>query len=291
LTVGALNRATASRTDLSGKGVNVSVALRQFGLESVAVGFVAGLYGRVLLEGLRDWGLTCDFIEVSGETRSNITVIDSVAGVTTKLNEPGPEVTDDDIAALHARLRERVAADDVCVFSGSLPPGAPVDTYARLIDTVHERGGTAVLDTSGPAFRAGCAAAPDWIKPNHIEAAELTGLPLNGENDLVAGLRAILAQKPRRILLSMGERGAAFADESCVWLASPPAIREISAVGAGDSAMSAALWAWLRGLPADDILRWATASGTAAAMLDGTVMPSLTQVRSVYEQVALKRLA
>ena len=56
LLIGALNRATSSRVDLSGKGVNVSMALREFGLESIMTGFVAGQSGRVLVEGLRAAG-------------------------------------------------------------------------------------------------------------------------------------------------------------------------------------------------------------------------------------------
>jgi 1-phosphofructokinase family hexose kinase len=294
LTVGTLNRARHSRTDYSGKGINVSVALRELEVPSVAMGLIAGVYGQVMLAGVRAWGLECSFLEVPGETRSNITVIDEARGVTTKLNEPGPTASDETIAAFEALLSARLQEGDGCVFSGSLPPGAPDDTYARLVRAAHQRGAWATLDTSGPAFRIGCLAAPEWVKPNQIEASELTGLPFDNDEQIAAGLRAVLALGPGRVLLSLGDRGAAYAEASpgglAIWRATPPTIREISAVGAGDALHTGGLWAWMRGLPADEVLRWATASGTAAAMLDGSQMPSFEQIKAVYARVWVTRL-
>ena len=243
LVIGELNRASSSRIDLSGKGVNVSVALRIFDVQTTLLGISAGVFGRMLVDGLRAQGFACDFTDVAGETRSNVTVIDDATGVTTKLNEPGPMVTERDLATLMERLAARVVAGDLCVFSGSLPPGAPVDTYARLMRVVQARGGAAVLDTSGPALAAGCAAHPEWIKPNVDEAAELVHLPFAEVEDLAPGVRAILALGPRRVLLSLGSRGAVIADGQGVWWAQPPGIVEISAVGAGDALMAGALWA------------------------------------------------
>ncbi len=290
LVVGGLNRATSVRTDLSGKGVNVSLALRQFGVESVILGIAAGVTGRVLVEGLRARGFVCHFDEVVGETRSNITVIDDATGVTTKLNEPGPTVSVADLDTFEHSLAGRVGVGDVCVFSGNLPPGAPPDTYARLIAAVHGRGALAALDTSGAALAAGCAARPDWIKPNAEEAAALVGMPFGAPEEWLRGTRAILALGPRRVLLSLGSRGAIYADDASVWYGQPPAIREVSAVGAGDALMAAALWAWSRGMPAEEIVRWAVASGTSAAMEDGSAGPNIAQAQEVYASVRILRL-
>jgi len=199
-------------------------------------------------------------------------------------------VTEDNLRALEERLLGRVRTGDLCVFSGSLPPGAPADTYARLIAGVHGRGGLAALDTSGEALAPGCAARPDLIKPNEIEAEALISRSLAGMEALVASLAALLALGPQRALLSLGSRGAAYADGAGMWLAEPPRISEVSAVGAGDALMAAALWAWSRGLPAGEIVRWAVACGTAAAMEDGTAMPTLERVEKMYAQVNVTRL-
>jgi 1-phosphofructokinase family hexose kinase len=290
LVVGALNRATRARTDLSGKGVNVSLALSKFGLPSVMMGLAGGVMGRVLVEGLRERGYECDFLPVAGEARSNITVIDDAAGVTTKLNEPGPTVGDADLAAFAVRLVERVQRGDGCVFSGNLPPGAPAESYARLIATVIARGAWAALDSSGAALAPGCAAGPALLKPNAEEAEGLVGYALDHEDAWARAAAAILARGARRVLISLGSRGAVYADGAGVWHAQPPAITEVSAVGAGDSLLAAALWAWQGGREAAEIARWAAAAGTAAALEDGSAGPDPARVREVYAQVRVKQL-
>lgn len=288
--IGTLNRATRSRVDLSGKGVNVSMALREFGLESVMTGFVAGRFGRILAEGLREAGYATDFLEVPGETRSNITVIDDASGVTTKLNEPGPTVAEGDLRALEGLLAGRLRAGDLCILSGRLPGGAPDDTYARLVRLLGAGGIRVVLDSSGEPFRLGCAAGPDLVKPNAAEARELLGRAVAPGSRLAGDLQSMLALGPRRVLLSLDARGAAWASAAGAWFAEAPAITEVSGVGAGDALLSGALWAESQGLAAPEALRWGVAAGTAAAMGQGSAMPARNLVREVYEEVRIRAL-
>jgi len=290
LAVGELNRAVSSRTDLSGKGVNVTIALSRLGLESVMLGFSAGAYGRVLEQGLVDMGYTCDFVEVPGETRSNVTVIDDATGITTKLNEAGPQIDEAGIRAFENRLEQKLKSGDLCVFSGSLPPGAPVGTYARLIRLCHKQGAITALDTSGPAMAIGCQANPGLVKPNGIEAAEMVSMPFETPDQWLNGVQAIRRLGPERVFLSLGSRGAVYADDTTTYWCQPPKIQEVSAIGAGDSAMAGTLWAWLQQKPTQEIARWGVAFGTAAAMQDGTAIPQRTQVYAVYEQTTVTAL-
>jgi len=294
LRVGELNRATSSRMDLSGKGVNVSMALRAMGIESVVMGICAGLSGRILVDGLRQAGYDCDFLEVEGETRSNITVIDEATGVTTKLNEPGPNVTEADLAGFQCRLTERVREGDLCVLSGSLPARAADDTYRRLVRALAVRGAIVVLDSSGEPLRLGCGARPFLVKPNVVEAGHLLGLdvPDGGEiEDLPGALVRIRALGPERVLLSLDRRGAAYTDGEGVWFGAAPRVREMSAVGAGDALLSGALWAYLQGLPADEMVRWGVAAGTAAATVQGSAMPSWGLIERMYARMRVERIA
>ncbi len=289
LALGAVNRATATRTDLSGKGVNVSLALRALGAPSVMTGFVAGASGRILVEGLRAQGHACAFLEVQGETRSNITVIDLATGTATKLNEPGPAVTPEDLARLEGHLLGLVRPGDICVFCGSLPVGAPVETYAQLIRALHAAGVRSALDASGPALKTGCAARPWLIKPNALEAQELLGRPLE-EGRWAEAIAAMRALGPERILLTLGARGLIWAAGEALWWAEPPAIREVSNIGAGDAALAGALYAQEGSLPAPEVARWAAATGTAKALCDGTQMPPRALVEEIYAQVRVRRL-
>lgn len=285
---GAVNRAVSSRLDLSGKGVNISIALRQLGVESVMLGFAAGTFGRALVEGLEAQGYHCAFVEIAGETRSNITLIEDETGRSTKLNEPGPPVTEGDLAALEERLCALLAPGDLVALAGSLPPGAPEDTYARLIAAAHAQGAHVALDTSEAALRAGCRAAPELIKPNEVEAQALLGRPVG--RDLVGALRALRALGPQRVLLSRGAAGAAYCDGEDCWQATPPTITEVNNVGAGDAALAGALYAWAAALAPQEIARWAVAVGTATAQTDGTTFPARAAVQEVYSRVLVERL-
>lgn len=127
LTVGQINRAQLVRLDVGGKGFNVSRALLELGTPSLALGVLGGATGEMLRRGLEELGIAGDFVFVEGETRQNLTLLDESTGLYTKVNEAGPQWTQDTVESLLAKVRERVAPDDVWVMAGRLPPGAPPD--------------------------------------------------------------------------------------------------------------------------------------------------------------------
>jgi 1-phosphofructokinase len=290
LNIGEVNRAEASRIDLAGKGVNVSIALRALGLPSVIMGLAGGMMGQVLVQGLTERGLICDFIPIGGETRSNITVVDRENHVTTKLNEPGPVVSLAEIDQLLERMITLLHPGDICVFCGSLPPGAPVETYARFISAVKSRGAKAILDTSETALALGCATGPDWIKPNVVEAEGLIHSSFSDATHWSERLAGLIAAGPENVLLTLGAEGAVVANADEAWLAVAPPIVASSTVGAGDAALAGAIYAWQQGLTAEDIVHWAVAAGTAAVMQEGTRMPTMNQIRSLYNDVTTRSL-
>ena len=206
LRLGEVNRARAVRLDLSGKGINVSRALRLLGVPSRTIAFLGGGTGRGIRDGLAAEGLDVLCVEVADETRQNITVVDEAAGVLTKINEPGAAVSPADLAAMAALIERSAAAGDLWAFTGSLPPGAPSDFYARLITLVQARGGRTFLDSSGEALRQGLAARPYAIKPNSEEAGEALGRPVVSDDDHVAALRWFQDNGSRLVCLTRGAR-------------------------------------------------------------------------------------
>ena len=98
------------------------------------IGLAAGVTGQVLVEQLRAQGYACDFVAMPhGEVRSNITVIDDATGITTKLNELGPTVTEADLLAFEVRFASAWRRVTCASFPAACRPGAPADTYAQLI--------------------------------------------------------------------------------------------------------------------------------------------------------------
>jgi 1-phosphofructokinase family hexose kinase len=282
---GDVLRASASRVDPGGKGFNVSRALRGMGAGSVAVGLVGGFAGRQIAASLHGAGIAIDFVQIDGETRTNVTVADG--GKHIKVNEAGPTVSVAEQRRLVDKVRALARADDWWVLSGSLPPGAAPELYAEIVSIVNAAGARAVLDASGPPLARGCGAAPYLVKPNSAEAAELTGLAVDDEAGARAAAERIHAMGVAHVLVSMGRRGAVLSSGARAWVAKPPSIVERNPIGAGDSMVAGLVWGLSRGLPVQEALRWGVASGAAAASLDGTAFGTLAQVEELERKVEL----
>ena len=256
---GDVLRATATRVDPGGKGFNVSRALRGLNADSVAVGFVGGFAGQQIASGLRAAGIAVDFVEVEGETRTNVTVVADDRHI--KVNEAGPIVSVADQQRLVEKVRALARPGDWWVISGSLPPGASLDLYADIVRFVNGAGALAVLDASGPPLVRGCGAAPFLVKPNSTEAGELTGLAVNDAADAVEAARRIHAMGVALVVISLGERGAVLSNGERAWLATPPSVVERNPIGAGDSMVAGLVQGLSLGLPIEDTLCWGVASG------------------------------
>lgn len=285
---GEVHRAQVVREDLGGKGINVSRALRGLGIASNIVAIGAGCTGQRMKEELAATGFEVDFLEIPGETRRNLTLRDEATGVYTKINEPGPRLDAEHTAALLQRVADRARPGDIWAFCGALPPAAPFDLYAQLIDIVQGRGGRAVLDTSGPALRAGLAARPFALKPNQEEAAELVGRALGSDVADRAAARALQEAGTNIVALSRGAEGLVLATEDVIVMAKPPAIEARSPVGAGDAALAGLLWAMAEGCDAAETARRAVACGTAAALQEGTGVGDRALVAQLMQQIRIE---
>jgi 1-phosphofructokinase family hexose kinase len=287
LRLGELNRAEANRVDVGGKGINVSCALLALGVPSLAMGLWGGTTGQRLAQGLQALGIPHDFVTMSGETRSNLTIVEEGEGRVTKLNEPGPTVTPAELVALLERVRARAAPGQWWAFSGSLPPGAPDGTYADLIEVVQAAGARVVLDSSGHALARGWRAQPYGLRCNVEEAEELLGLRLAAEPDLLRVVPRLRDSGVSLACISRGADGAILATGRLTVLARPPRVQVKSPVGAGDAALAGLLYATSAGLDWPDVARWCVAAGTAAAMQEGTAVGDRTLIESLLPQVGV----
>lgn len=270
LTRGAVLRATAHRVDPGGKGVNVSRVLARFGLPTVAVmpGGAGELEVLVRRAGVQPVGTPA-----TGPTRVNTALVEA-DGTTTKVNEPGVELTVAEIEALVHTVTAHAAPASWVVTAGSLPVGAPVDLHARLVRCAHAAGARVAVDTSGPALAAAVAAGPDLVKPNVAELAELVGHPLPTVADVLAAAAELRAGGVETVLVSMGAAGALVVAPEGTWHAAGPAVVAVrSTVGAGDSTLAGYLIARTTDASPPDALVHAVACGAAAVGLPGTAVP------------------
>ena len=197
LRAGEVQNADAVREDAGGKGINVTRVLRGSGAASTAVLPLdpSDPFGAVL----RAADVPFTPVAVNGATRANLTLADA-DGVTTKINLPGVTRTSADGDALIDAVVAAAAGARWLVLAGSLPPGLPDTFYVDVIDAVRGAGFDAgvgpriAVDTSGPALREVVRrGAPDLIKPNDEELAELAGVSLDSGLALPEAVAAVAA--------------------------------------------------------------------------------------------------
>ncbi|SFS06997.1 1-phosphofructokinase [Microbacterium sp. cf046] len=277
---GEVQAAASAREDAAGKGINVARVIAAAGVSTVAVLPLAE--DDPFAATLRASHVPARIVEVDGHARANVTITDP-AGVTTKLNLPGATLSPAEVDDLVTAVVEASAGADWLVLAGSLPPGAGERFYVEAIQAVRARWGAdaprIAVDTSGAALRAVVAeGSPDLIKPNDEELAELVGVALDPGADLAAAVlpvaRALVPGKVAAALVTLGADGAVLVDADGAWQASPPRIRVVSTVGAGDSSLAGYLLADVAGDGPGDRLRRSVRYGAAAASLPGTQAPT-----------------
>ncbi|MCA9930039.1 MAG: 1-phosphofructokinase, partial [Anaerolineales bacterium] len=265
-------RACDWRVDFGGKGFNVSRMLKSLGTTSTALGFTGGRAGELLRNGLESLGIQTDFVWVTGETRTNVSIVDEGNGRYIKVNEPGPTISIEDQNNLLAKIRQLAQSDDWWVLAGSLPPGVPAEFYADIIAILHEAGAQAILDTSGTALEHGCGARPFLAKPNDVEAGQLTDLPVQNRTQIAAAAQAVQAAGVRNVVISLGKDGAILANGEQIVIAASPTIEERNPIGAGDSMVGGLVWGLSQGQDVAEALRWGIACGAATASMSGTAV-------------------
>ena len=352
---GGVNRLTGVTIEPGGKGLNVARVLVGAGQTVTAV-LPASTHDPLLraLDAVAADGLRVRPVAVAGSARIN-TAVTEPDGTTTKLNEPGAGLDDEEIAAVERALVEAVrrgdgadgaadadetsavgpavapgaggvaaeedadaaeagawadsapAAHDWAILSGSLPPGAPVDWYARLVVRLRQAapGLRIAVDTSDAPLAALAAAmpaaAPDLIKPNGEELGQLAGLPaeramaledgaMRGEyGPVVEAARLLVERGVATVMATLGAAGAVLVTAEGAWRAAAPKVHVLSTVGAGDSSVAGYVLADVRGGDATERLCTAVAYGSAAAGLPGTALPTASDLPA--DSLVVTRLA
>ena len=292
---GEVHRVGSVTVEPGGKGINVARVAHYAGHPVRAV--LPAAPDDQILRGLDALRVPYRSVPLAEPVRTNLTLTEA-DGTTTKINEPGPSLGADTIERLaHLLVLESERADWV-VLSGSLPPGVPAGWYADLVKALRPWGCRIAVDTSDAPLLALAAefpgAAPDLLKPNSEELAQLTGAdPEALEASAAAGdptgcveaARTLVEQGVGAVMATLGGAGAVLVTAEGAWHATPPPITVRSTVGAGDSSVAGYVLADTRDLSAPDRLRLAVAYGSAAASLAGTALPNPEQLNTTAARV------
>ncbi|MDO5645726.1 MAG: 1-phosphofructokinase family hexose kinase [Dermabacter sp.] len=284
LVPGAVHRISRERTQPGGKGINVALGVHRAGLQTRALFPASPSDPLVAL--VRETGLDFRTSALPGPVRTNLAIVDA-DGVTTKVNEPGPHLDAEHVAALEDLLTSSITPGDHVMLSGSLAPGFAPGAYRRLVEAARAAGAWVGVDTSDAPLVALAesfpASAPDFLKPNAHELGQILGLDGDGleeaagEGDyapVVAAATRLREQGVSSVLVTLGGAGALLATADGAWVARTARVQVLSTVGAGDSATAGYLIALARGEGPAERLAAAASYGTAAVTLPGTTIPT-----------------
>ena len=255
-----MHRALGVDAHAGGKGLNVARAVRQLGEPVRVIGFLGGA-PRALIE------RSCAALEIDGrwvetreESRTCLIMVDRALGIQTVVNEPGPLLSDEEVAQLLEEIDRSTHPGDYLCLSGSAPPGAPDDLHARIVAGAQERGVRALLDATGTALRLGLESHPWAAAPNIDEAA--VAFPPGGSPEEMA---ARLAEKVEVALLTLGVEGVVVANAGERYLLRPPLVKTVNAVASGDAFAAGFLVGTSRGLPVMEAAKLGVACGASNA--------------------------
>jgi len=235
--LGSVNRSGRSRSEPSGKGVNVALALHAHDVPVRAVVTAGGSVGAQLQQMLTAAGLDTVVVPIAGEIRSNISLTQPNGSVT-KINEAGPQLSRDEIDRLLTVVTAQVRGARWLVCAGSLPAGVPVEWYRDVVEIAHTNGVPVAVDTSGQPLARSLSAAPDLVKPNLDELAELTGRVPRTLGDAIDAAHEVRRRGARTVLASLGGDGAILVDATGAVWGHAPVENVVSTVGAGDAMLA-----------------------------------------------------
>jgi 6-phosphofructokinase 2 len=274
-------RTMNDRCDPGGGGINVARVVTEIGGDAEAVFLGGGSTGAWLDSLLARDGIRRRMVPIAGDTRVAFAVQERGSGFDYRFVPSGPEVSAEEVEPCFEILRAHRAA--YVVASGSLPAGAPPDTYARMAKIVAEKGGKLVLDSSGDGLRVTLEQSQIFlVKPSIGELGQLVGHELDERAAGEAATDLVKRGAAEMVAVSMGAQGALLATSDGLMRMPAPRVKTRSAIGAGDSFLGAMVWALSSGWAVKGAFHLGIAAGAAAVLTPGTRLCRREDIRALY---------
>ena len=266
MVLGQVNRSNAEEMYFGGKGINVSIVLKELGIESKALGFVAGFTGEAIEKGVSQMGIHTDFVKLEkGNSRINVKI---KSAEETELNGQGPDIDDEAIAKLFEKL-DKLTDGDTIILAGSIPNSLPSDIYERIIERLSDRKIKVVVDATKDLLMNVLKYKPFLIKPNNHELGEMFGVVLKTNDEIAEYAKKLQDMGAKNVLVSMAGDGALLLDENGkTHICGVCKGKVKNSVGAGDSMVAGFVAGSMDG-DYEYALKLGTATGGATAFSDG----------------------
>lgn len=279
--LGLTNRTSSELLLPGGKGINVSTILTNLGIESTALGFVAGFTGDEIIRKVEEIGVRSDFIRIGdGISRINVK-LKSIDG--TEINGMGPDISREKTEELMEKL-DVLDEGDVLVLAGSIPVSMPDDIYSRILERLEGKGVTFIVDATGELLMNVLKYQPFLIKPNNHELGDIFKVNLETREEVVPYGRKLQAMGAKNVLISMAGEGAVLvAEDGSVYDAPAPEGVLVNAVGAGDSMVAGFTAGWMEEKDYRHAFYMGVAAGSASAFSE--YLATKNEIMSLYQKI------
>ncbi len=278
---GIVNRTVAELMFPGGKGINVSMVLKNLGYDSVALGFMAGFTGNEIVRLLEEKEINSDFISVAhGMSRINVKLRSDEES---EINGMGPEIGREDIQKLYTQL-DKLKEGDILVLAGSIPSVMPESMYMDIMRYLSGRGIDIIVDATKDLLLNVLEYHPFLIKPNNHELGEIFGVKLKTKDDVIPYARRMQEKGARNVLVSMAGEGALLVtEEGRVYESMPPKGEVKNSVGAGDSMVAGFLAGYLSSHDYEQAFYMGLCTGSASAFSDN--LATKPEVEALLKQL------
>ncbi|WP_086349596.1 1-phosphofructokinase [Candidatus Enterococcus clewellii] len=283
----SVNRSVDDDIQANGKGVNVSLILKQMGLNSTALGFSGGFTGAYIDQFLVEKEIQTDFVEVEGMTRINVFTQVNHPKSEYKLVNKGPDIPEEKITQLLAQIR-RIPTDSYLCVSGSLPQGVQPDIIQKISEITAQNGVHLIVDTSYREVLDTLKYKPFLLKPNEEELAEWFGKEQLTFDECIMYGKKLVAAGAENVLVSLGGEGGLYITKDAVYSGNAPKGHVVNTACAGDTLLGCFIGNYLKGLSPEANLTYSLAAASSTAFQKG--LTDFSDVAALSQQIKVRKL-
>ena len=277
--LGETNRTSKELIFPGGKGINVSIVLSNLGLDTTALGFLAGFTGEEIRRLIIEKGIRNEMIPIdNGFSRINVKLRSKQES---ELNGMGPVINEEAIRKLYEKL-DKLSEEDILCLSGSIPSSMPATMYSDIMEYLKDRKIRIVVDATKDLLKNVLKYKPFLIKPNNHELGELFDVELSKRDEIEPYARKLQEMGARNVLISMAGEGAVLLDENGkVYESAAPKGKLVNSVGAGDSMVAGFIYGYLKYQDYEKAFKYGLSAGSASAFKEE--LAELEDVEKLYK--------
>lgn len=287
LNINNINRIKSEKILAGGKGINVSIVLKNLGIESVAIGFVSGFTGEEIKRQVEKLDLKTDFVKIENQfSRINVKLQEEKNGIIigeTAINGDGPKVSQEKVEELLNKI-EKIDKRDIVVLAGSISKNLPENIYEKICKIVKEKNANIIIDATGMLLVNVLKYNPFLIKPNKYELEEIFNTKISTEKEIIEYAIKLQDMGAKNVLISMDEDGAMLlTQEKNIIVKKAPKGKLVNSVGAGDSMVAGFITGYLTYDDYEEALKMGVAAGSASAF--SSKLATKQEVLNIFKNI------